>query len=378
VPTVARFMNTTQLRAHALMCTIFIALLLQAEPSQGGLIILSDGNIYGLEQNGIIYKFNPNTHVYTLLQQTAGAYYYGGLMQAADGALYGVSFSGGANSQGYIFRFDLITHTYSNMYSFDVPHGGHPYYENLIQAADGKFYGTTNSGGANNLGVIFSYDISSNIYADIYDFDIANGNIPRSGLIQATNGKLYGMTYQGGSANYGVIFSYDISASQYSVLYNFDNTNGANPYGALTQASNGKLFGTTYNGGLNFGGVAFSYDIATGTYTKLTDFNTATGSHPQCDIQEATLDLFTGIASSNSSPASIYVDLAAQQLIIQKTALKDRVEVVMYDAIGKNVFQSEIHNQKSAFDVSSYQRGIYFVQLRSSEQTVTRKIILSK
>src|SRR5215213_11691219 len=40
------------------------------EPSQNGLIILPDGNLYGLQQPGVIYKFNPNTHVYTLLQQT--------------------------------------------------------------------------------------------------------------------------------------------------------------------------------------------------------------------------------------------------------------------------------------------------------------------
>src|SRR5689334_1323303 len=70
------------------------------EPSQGGLIILPDGNLYGLQQNGILYKFSPVTHTYTMLNQTAGSYYMGGLMQASDGSLYGSAFGGGANSLG--------------------------------------------------------------------------------------------------------------------------------------------------------------------------------------------------------------------------------------------------------------------------------------
>src|SRR5258705_5911725 len=61
-----------------------------SEPSPNGVILSHDGNIYGLEQSGIIYKFNPNTHVYTLLNQT-GASYKCGLLQAPDGSLYVVS-----------------------------------------------------------------------------------------------------------------------------------------------------------------------------------------------------------------------------------------------------------------------------------------------
>jgi uncharacterized repeat protein (TIGR03803 family) len=346
------------------------------EPSQGGVIILPDGNIYGLQQPGVIYKFNPNTHVYTMLQQTSGANYFGGLMQASDGKLYGASYGGGMNGLGYIFGYDLVTQTYSILYSFETTRGANPYFESLIQGTNGKLYGTTYNGGANNKGVIFSYDLSTNTYTDLHDFDVPAGSNPYSGLRQASNGKLYGVTYMGGTNDYGVIFSYDISASQYTVLYNFDGTNGSNPMGGLTQASNGKLFGTAHGGGTFNGGVAFTYDIAAGTYTVLANFSAATGQAPQCDIQEATIEP-TGIASANVSAPSIYVDAATQLLIIQNSKFNSGAKLIIYDAVGKNVFQTEIYNQ-SQFDLSSYTRGIYFAQLKTGREMVTQKIVLSK
>jgi uncharacterized repeat protein (TIGR03803 family) len=348
-----------------------------SEPSQDGLIILPDGNLYGLEQFRIIYKFNPNTHVYTLLHQATDGYYYGGLMQASDGALYGVSYDGGTNNMGYIFKYDLTAQTYTVIYNFDYTFGWGPYIVTLIQASDNKLYGTTRLGGANNFGVIFSYDLSSNTYTDLYDFDISYGVNPFSGLKQASDGKLYGTTISGGTYGYGVIYSYDIGDSQYAVVYNFDGPNGAHPFGGIYQASNDKLFGTTNVGGLDNLGTVFSYDIATNIFTKLVDFSIATGYHPQCDIMEVVLPLSSGINSNLVSQVSIYLDAASQHLIVQNSEFKDKARLVMYDATGRNVFQTEISNLKSEFDLSAFTKGIYLVQLKTNEGVVTKKIILT-
>lgn len=347
-----------------------------SESSPAGLIILADGNLYGLESAGIIYTFNPNTHVYTLLHQDTTAGYAGGLMQASDGALYGVSNTGGINNVGFIFRYDLTSNIYTVLYNFDGANGASPYWVNLIQASDGKLYGTTYNGGANLLGVIFSYDITSNVYTDVFDFDVPSGFDATNGVIQASNGKLYGVTYQGGSSMNGVIYSYDISTSQYSVLHNFGTIDGRYPAGGLTQASNGTLFGTTYYGGLGDSGVVFSFDIVTNTYTKLFDCTVSTGYNPQGEILEGTT-VTTAIASVKNSSTSIYID-QANQLIVRSSEFGDKAAITMYDAQGKNVFQSEIRNQKSEFDLSSYQWGIYFVQLKTCKEINTQKVILSK
>ena len=87
---------------------------------------------------------------------------------------------------------------------------------------------------------------------------------------------LYGMTLNGGSGRggtgLGVIFSFDPSTSTYTKLKDFDNTNGANPYGSLIQANDGKLYGMTSEGGSSNYGVIFSFDPSSSTYTKLDGF----------------------------------------------------------------------------------------------------------
>ena len=77
----------------------------------------------------------------------------------------------------------------------------------------------------------------------------SNGGYPEGGLIKATNGKLYGMTTKGGKKNLGVLFEYDPANNKYTKKLEFDSINGSRPYGNLMQATDGKLFGMTNLGG---------------------------------------------------------------------------------------------------------------------------------
>ncbi len=82
-----------------------------------------------------------------------------------------------------------------------------------------------------NFGVIFSFDRSTSTYTKLKDFDYFNdagpfGNGPFGTFIQASDGKLYGMTNGGGSSDAGVIFSSDPSSSTYTKLRDLQ---GANP-----------------------------------------------------------------------------------------------------------------------------------------------------
>jgi uncharacterized repeat protein (TIGR03803 family) len=125
-------------------------------------------------------------------------------------------------------------------------------------ASDGKLYGMAYEGGNYGTGVIYSFDPAASVYTKLKDFDNSNdGGYPFGSLMQASDRKLYGMTYQGGTNGYGVIFSFDLSTSTYTKLTDFDNTNGGYPYGSLIQASDGKLYGMTYQGGNNGNGVIF-------------------------------------------------------------------------------------------------------------------------
>src|ERR1700722_14946013 len=62
----------------------------------------------------------------------------------------------------------------------------------IIQAADGNFYGVTRFGGANNLGTVFKITPTGTL-TTLYSFaGGADGDFPESGLIQGGDGNFYG------------------------------------------------------------------------------------------------------------------------------------------------------------------------------------------
>src|SRR5436853_338175 len=139
----------------------------------------------------------------------------------------------------------------------------------------------TNDGGSHDRGVIFSFDPSSSTFITLKNFDGTDGVSPSGSLVQAHDGKLYGMTGAGGDEdNNGVIFSFDPTSLIFKKLQDFYGPNGANPYGNLMQATDGMLYGMTNYGGANGLGVVFSFDPSKSIYTKLKDYDRTNGAYP--------------------------------------------------------------------------------------------------
>jgi uncharacterized repeat protein (TIGR03803 family) len=266
----------------------------------GTLLQFDNGKLYGVTttggagNSGVIFEYDPGNSSYTmkieLTVATLGNSPYGSLMQASDGKLYGMTRQGGVNGSGTLFAFDPVAQTYSKKLDFDgTLHGSFPY-GSLMQADNGKLYGMTWVGGANNNGVLFEYDPVSSQCINKLDFSSAvSGSRPQGSLMQAGNGKLYGLTYEGGANNYGVLFEYDPATSTYTKKFDFDGTTtGRNPQGSLMQAANGKIYGMTYIGGANGYGVLFEFDTLTSSCTKKIDFDgTAKGSNPSGALMQA-------------------------------------------------------------------------------------------
>jgi uncharacterized repeat protein (TIGR03803 family) len=177
----------------------------------------------------------------------------------------------------------------------------------LTLATNGKFYGVTGDGGAQNAGTIFKVTPDGQ-FLTLHSFNRSDGATP-NGLIQATNGNLYGTTLGGGANNSGVIFELT-PEGQFQVLYNFCSqvncTDGANPYAPLMQGSDGNFYGTTTFGGasqikqgsLGFGTV---YQITpAGQFTTLHTFciaggNCADGAFPEAGLTQGTDGSFYGL-----------------------------------------------------------------------------------
>lgn len=250
----------------------------------------SDGKLYTAVNDGDgIFSFDPATSAYTKLPDAdgpagfipEGGNYVGGgsLLEGIDGKFYGVTRTGGANDYGVIYSYDPATSTYTKLKDFNGTDGRTPRGE-LVQLSNGKIYGTTALGGADSLGVLYSFDPATSTFTKLKDFTRTNGILP-NGLFQASNGILYGMTRNGGNNDWGVIYSYDPVTNNMNKLWDMSIPGGSVPLGSFVQAPNGKLYGTASGGGSNlYFGTIFSFDPASNTYAKLFDFNEANGNSP--------------------------------------------------------------------------------------------------
>ena len=246
---------------------------------------------YGGENSGVIYEFDPQYNQYSVLHNfesgTGNIPYYGTLTEGVPGKLYGMTYVGGTHGVGVIFEFNYITGQYTKKFDFDGPENGKKPIGGLIYANNGKLYGMTYQGGKYNKGVLFEFDPETDLFTKKLDFNGAeNGATPWGSLIQATDGNLYGMTTYGGISNKGTIFRYDPVGDTLVKLVDLSNSTGSYPIGTLLQVGDHKLYGMTSMGGSHFDGVIFEYDLTTGTFTKKADFNGSNGSFPNGSLTE--------------------------------------------------------------------------------------------
>src|ERR1022692_2046575 len=169
----------------------------------------------------------------------------------------------------------------TTLFTFDGTHGASPY-AGLVQATDGDLYGTTWGGGAKNAGTVFKIT-SAGILTTLYSFcsqtNCTDGAEPEAGLFQAANGDLYGTTSSGGSHDGGTVFKITPSGTLttlYSVCSQSACTDGLQPVAGLVQLANGDFYGTTQYGGANSSGTVFKL-TPSGTLATLYSFCSQSG-----------------------------------------------------------------------------------------------------
>ncbi len=246
----------------------------------------------GTKNKGVLFKYDPVHNVFEKKVDfivSNGQEPYGSLTACSNWKLYGMTRNGGNDNYGVLFEYDPFNDTLIKKVDF-ADSIGILTEGSLLEASNGKLYGMTNMGGTHDGGVLFEYNPITSSYAKKIDFTGAtNGRYPEGTLIQAKNGLLYGTTAQGGIYDNGVLFEYDPVTNNLVKKIDFDGTNiGSLPYGALFQADDGKLYGMTSYGGVYDSGVLFSYEIASGVLTKLLDYNgDSTGYRPRGTLMQA-------------------------------------------------------------------------------------------
>ena len=215
----------------------------------------------------------------------------------AQTQIWGMTNQGGQNGVGAIFNTDSIGNNETVQYSFFQADGMTPLFTQLIQATDGMLYGMTYQGGINGFGVLFQYNPFTLTYTKKFDFDSINGSKPLGSLMQANDGMFYGMAYKGGLNDKGALFQFNPATSVYTKKFDFGTLNGCYPHGALIQAKDGMLYGMTVEGGVNNFGVLFQYNFVTNTYTKKIDFDSTNGRNPLGALVQAKDSMLYGLTS---------------------------------------------------------------------------------
>jgi uncharacterized repeat protein (TIGR03803 family) len=232
---------------------------------------------------GTIYKITPGgilTTLHNFCSQancTDGAFTLAGLVQATNGNFYGTTKKGGAHNWGTVFEITPAG-KFTTLYSFcaqaNCADGQSPQTA-LVQATNGNLYGTTEGGGANgNYGTVFEITPAGRL-TTLHSFcaqaNCADGQSPWE-LVQATNGRFYGTTYGQWTTPYGTVFEIT-PAGKLTTLYTFcpqySCTDGAHPSAGLLQDTDGTFYGTTAGGGGGADyGTVFSLSVGLGPFVK--------------------------------------------------------------------------------------------------------------
>ena len=317
-----------------------------------GLIQSANGEFYGATNVGgvgancllsvgcgTVFKVTPTgtlTTLYDFCTQancTDGASPYPTLYEGASGDFYGTNYVYGAYGVGTVFRISP-SGTLTTLYSFCAQPGcadGDDVFTGVVEDRNGDLYGTTEfggdshpcpDGGSGGCGTIFQLTLEGTL-TTLHKFQNTDGAGPNT-LVIGTDGNFYGTTGGGGTSTNcpggcGTIFKMTPSGTL-TTLYNFCALSacpdGKAPDAALFQATDGKFYGTTEQGGISSGdcfndscGTVFSLDVGLGPFIRALPTSGTVGSGVKIlgtNLTGATSVTFNGI------PAAFTVERASE------------------------------------------------------------------
>lgn len=275
---------------------------------------LGQDTLFGLTHSGgdfgdgALFYYVPANGSYTYFSFNDVAFADGnsansGLIQSSlDNHFYGVVEKGGTQDEGTFIKTSTIG--IEKIFDFNGPSddGGKPQ-ASLLYASNGKLYGTTEFGGSYDMGILFSTDLTTGAVTKLVDFDGSNGAQPKGGLVEHPNGKIYGTTYVGGLLDKGCIFEFDTASNTLINVQDLSNTTGANPTGAPIVANTGNLFLTTsLSGPSNFGSLLEYNPINDLLFTRHAFTNTGNdGTFPNGAPFQAANGVIYGMTNSGGT-----------------------------------------------------------------------------
>ncbi len=251
------------------------------------------GTIFSLNSDGsgftVLHTFsNPTSYIIgtnslglpaSITVNSDGLMPRGNLILAGD-TLYGAASGGGANGSGTVFSISpngsnfTVLHAFATNFpaaagSFTTATNSDGAIPNSLVLAGDTLFGTTEQGGTNGNGTIFSLNTNGNGFTVLHTLRTSDGKNPQSVLV-VSGSTLYGTTALGGNGISGTVYSLSTNGANFTVLHNF--TSGANavgPYLSGLLIAGGRLYGTTVVGATNDTSAVFSMNLNGSNYREL-------------------------------------------------------------------------------------------------------------
>ena len=262
-------------------------------PGNRAALIVSGNTLYGTTAfggtvgYGTVFAINTDGSGFTNLYNFNGDDGYSpmaGLVLSGN-RLYGTTELGGSSRQGNVFALNTDGSGFTNLYSFSATHpltghggtnadGALPLSKLVLSGS--TLYGTAANGGVWGWGAVFAINTNGSGFTNLHSFTDSEGRWPQAGLV-LSGGTLYGTTSIGGNASKGTVFAVNTAGTVFTNLHSFmavvsnTNSDGANPYAALT-LSGDTLYGTTRFGGGSGNGTVFALKIDGTGFTTVHSF----------------------------------------------------------------------------------------------------------
>lgn len=335
-------MNTNPLRCRFVLAVVATSVLLNSSSGQTNFTILKsfkavpDGNIPfctlvvdtngvlygttvggGISNQGSIFALNQDGSGYVTLKSFAGTTNgvgpHAGLLLSTNGSLYGTTYGGGISNFGTVFGVNRDGSGFAVLHSFTGSSDGKNLEAGLIEGSDGALYGLTYFSESATRGTIFKVNKDGGGYSILHVFTgNPDGQQPQGRLLKASDGALYGTTVFGSSLAGGTIFTLNEDGGGYHTIYNFRSIpgDGYGPVGGLIEGSDNVLYGTTYHGGgTGYDGTVFSVNKDGSNYQILHRFSTSGGDGQRANgelMEGADGALYGGTDSSANLQGSIF------------------------------------------------------------------------
>lgn len=166
------------------------------------------GTVFKITPSGILTTLHSFSG-YSINGDNDGEVPIAGLVQGVDGNFYGATYEGGANGYGTVFKITPAG-VLTTLYSFTGGNDGENPWGGLVQAADGNLYGTTQAGGVYGYGTVFQI-APTGLLNTLVQFEDYNGANPSAALVQGLDGNIYGTTQAGGSGGDGTVFKLSVA-----------------------------------------------------------------------------------------------------------------------------------------------------------------------